>query len=291
MSELIKVGFNVAYDWEFLKTSLPIVYSSADKICLSIDKDRIGWSGKKYAFNDDEFYKFVKELDVDGKIDIYEDDFHITQLSPIDNDTRQRRLMSERMGDGGWFVQLDADEYFIDFEGFAKRLRNTKYSYPVNINCALVILYKRLGSGFLVIDNGGYSKAEKFPVATNVPAYKYARISDWFNIQYPFYILHQSWARSEEEIQQKVSNWGHKLDFDTNEYTNFWKGLDQENYKNVKNFHPIQPAVWSKLELVPAQGLESLVEYYKEKKLEVPNAFQQFFMNSLWISRLKSLLK
>ena len=51
----IKVGFCVAYDWELLKNSIPRVYNAADTICLSIDKNRTSWSGKKYDFDESAF--------------------------------------------------------------------------------------------------------------------------------------------------------------------------------------------------------------------------------------------
>ena len=67
---MIKVGFWVSYDWEFLKHSLPRVYNSADIICLALDKDRHSWKCNPFDFNNDAFYTFVKRLDIQNKIDI-----------------------------------------------------------------------------------------------------------------------------------------------------------------------------------------------------------------------------
>ena len=80
----------MAYDWDLLKKSVPPVYKYADIICLSIDKNRKSWGGKKYDFNDTAFYEWVKEIDTDHKVKIYEDDFCIANLSSIQNDNRQR---------------------------------------------------------------------------------------------------------------------------------------------------------------------------------------------------------
>jgi hypothetical protein len=30
-------------------------------------------------------------------------------------DTRERNMLAKYMGEGGWHVQIDADEYFADF--------------------------------------------------------------------------------------------------------------------------------------------------------------------------------
>src|SRR5688500_11089456 len=115
---IIKVGFCVSYDWEFLKKSVPRVYESADSICFSLDKRRVSWSGKKFDFDDEAFYSWVKEIDKDKKIIIYEDDFYNAHLTSLQNDSLQRTLMSKRMGEGGWHVQVDSDEYFFDFKRF-----------------------------------------------------------------------------------------------------------------------------------------------------------------------------
>ena len=76
MEQQIKVGFCAAYDWHFLKHSLPPVYNEADLICIAIDKDRISWAGKPFSIDEEAFAAFLKEIDKDGKIRLYEDDFH-----------------------------------------------------------------------------------------------------------------------------------------------------------------------------------------------------------------------
>ncbi|NJL12531.1 MAG: hypothetical protein HC913_05715 [Microscillaceae bacterium] len=92
---LFKVGFCVAYDWELLKKSVPRVYEYADTICFSIDKNRKSWSGTPYNFDETAFQNFLFGVDVDKKIQVYEDDFSLSDLSPIENDNRQRTLMGK----------------------------------------------------------------------------------------------------------------------------------------------------------------------------------------------------
>ena len=48
----IKVGYCVAYDWDLLAYSLPLVYDYADKICLSIDIDYTSWGGTPFSFDE-----------------------------------------------------------------------------------------------------------------------------------------------------------------------------------------------------------------------------------------------
>ena len=96
----IKVGYCVAYDWELLKKSIPRVYDYADVICLSIDKNRRSWGGERYAFDEEAFLKWTKEIDVQSKLLIYEDDFFLPELQSIENDNRQRNLMAQFLGEG-----------------------------------------------------------------------------------------------------------------------------------------------------------------------------------------------
>src|SRR4051812_40490040 len=124
MEQQIKVGFCVAYDWYLLKNALPSIYASADLICLSIDSDRISWSGHPFAFDDDAFRAFVAEIDVQRKIVVFEDRFCIEGLTPMQNEVRQRNLVAAFVGMDGWHIQLDCDEYFLDFEQFVRYLRS-----------------------------------------------------------------------------------------------------------------------------------------------------------------------
>src|SRR5262245_14657349 len=142
MKKEIKVAFCAAYDWYFLKHSLPPVYKEADLILIAIDKDRISWAGKKFAIDEKAFADFLREIDTEGKIRLYEDDFHQPDLTPMENEVRQRNLMAKAMGEGGWHLQLDSDEYFVDFSGFVNYLKNLSVSRPINVVCPLLILFK-----------------------------------------------------------------------------------------------------------------------------------------------------
>src|SRR5258708_4386503 len=217
MSAVIKVGFCVAYDWHLLKKSLPLIYDRADKICVSIDKNRTSWSGLRYTIDEQEFHTFLAQIDKHRKIDLYEDVFYIPELTPIENDNRQRKLMSDRMRSGGWHIQIDSDEYFLDFEGFINYLRKINPSpsgseKPLNVCCHWISIFKKLPSGYIVVDNSE-GVWETMPFATNRPEYLNARRNSHFNISSPFFVLHETWARTLDELKRKLNSWGHNNDF------------------------------------------------------------------------------
>jgi len=292
MNALIKVGFCVAYDWEMLRKSLPLIYDHADQICLSLDINRKSWSGKFYLFDDLAFHAFLKKTDTQKKIDLYEDDFFVRSLSPIENDNRQRKLMSDRMGAGGWHIQIDSDEYFLNFKGFVNFLKSkTHYlnGKPVNICCPWVSIYKRVSDGYLIVDNAE-TTWETMPFATNKPEYFNARRNSHFNAISTFFVVHETWSRSSEELKQKLNSWGHNDDFLSKEsYLKFWEAIDKFNYQFVDDFHPLQSGVWKKLMYVKANSIDELLSIIKTDYLFKINKASLYLKNSRNWNRLLSL--
>jgi hypothetical protein len=292
MKQQIKVLYCVAYDWYLLKHSIPTIYEEADVICVSLDENLTSWTGNRFDFDEAGFFSLIRELDKDNKIKIYRDNFYVPELGPMQNEVRQRNLMSQFLGinDHSWYVQLDADEYFIDFKGFTGKLRSIHSSRPVNVASIFITLFKQFEDGYLWIKNDDYTRQEIIPLATNKPDYEFGRRNGYFNIFTNYAVLHQSWARSEQEIQQKIENWGHNRDFDVQAYFNFWKSISTENYKQISNFHPISPENWNQLVYEQSRDIEHLIRTLKNKSLVGFPPSYLIFKNSIWISRLKKVL-
>lgn len=76
-------------------------------------------------------------------------------MSTIDLDTRQRNMMAKVMGEGGWHLQIDSDEYPIDFEKLTTFLRKHNYllrkpeKTPINFSSILLLYLNRLKMVFL----------------------------------------------------------------------------------------------------------------------------------------------
>ncbi|MEJ0054753.1 MAG: hypothetical protein WDN75_03365 [Bacteroidota bacterium] len=297
--KIIKTGFCVAYDWELLKKSIPRVYASSDVICLAIDINRKSWAGNKYDFNEEAFFSFVREMDVEKKIDIYQDDFALPTLDKRENCNRHRMLIAERMGAGGWHIQVDADEYFLDFDGFVNYLKRLNPAplpsdKAINICCPFVPLIKRIHSGYLYVNFRG-TLPEIIPMATNKPDYQRARQNGHFNLTSEYYVIHETWARDENELWYKINNWGHAAEeLKENDkrlsYYNLWKSLDQNNYKYIKNFHPIIGAVWPALAFCESNNIEEFIDRMPKPHLPL-SQFRLFLANNRNVARLKSILK
>jgi hypothetical protein len=161
---------------------------------------------------------------------------------------------------------LDVDEYVIDFKPLIKILSRLWYLNlfprltPIQISGKWITLFKKSDNAFYYIDN-----KEQFPFITNVDFVTYARINDRiFNYKSDIPVLHQSWARGNDEIYEKVVNWGHKDDFDSSKYFDFWKSINDDNFSTFLNFHPFQRNVWNKLSVAHFKSEEELIKNFKK---------------------------
>lgn len=285
----IKVGFCVAYDWRLLAYSLPLIYEEANAICLSVDEDHVSWAGNEFDWDEHDFRNFIEEIDVGSKIIVYKDNFHLKDLTPAENEVRQRSMMAERLGAGGWHIQLDCDEYFLEFEAFVDFLiAQPRRAYSFNVSCQLITIFKQVNDGYLYVQPDNADQFEFLQIASRTPCYKHGRRNDYFNIISDSIIVHQSWARGKEEILQKLSNWGHVYDFNVQEYFQFWKDVKHDNFREFRNLHPIQPACWPSLKYIRAESVNDLILSFQTSGFpRLPKA-RRFWKNSIFISRLDS---
>jgi len=262
----IQTGFLVSYDYEFLKKSIPAVYKNSDTIFLAIDHLRRTWSGNIFTI-DPSFFEWIQEFDVDKKIVIYEDDFYVPTLIAIENDNRERHMLALKMGIGNWIIQVDADEIFIDFEGFVSQLRmydsylKKPKKTPIQFAAFHINVYKYLENGLLYVDN-----PTKFYIATNYPNYKYAKNTRERLVYLDSYVLHEVLARSEEDLRLKLKNWGHNHEINDT-FLDKWLQANEDNYNQFTDLFYLNPKTWKKLDFLPSKSLAEL----KQLVISKPN--------------------
>lgn len=274
----IHVGFLLSYDYELLKQSIPPVYKASDKIFIAIDEDYLTWSGNKFEVSPS-FFEWLKEFDTENKIELYYDNFYVPSQTATQLDTRERKMLSAKMGIGNWLIQIDSDEYFIDFEGFVKQLR--KYDHyldnpeknKIQIAAFWIIIYKYTEKGILYVD-----KPMKSIFATNYPNYKNFRRTNERVIYLDSLVLHESVARSEEQLRYKLKNWSHKTDVNDS-FLDKWLSVNETNYKEFKNFYYVEPDRWKTLDYFPTKNIEEINKLTKKSdKLKLTKTFL-FFKN------------
>lgn len=258
----IKVGFLVAYDYNLLEHSLPLIYKDADEIFLSIDCNRTSYTGQAFFF-DENFKQHVATIDTAKKIIWIEGNYYQNREDPMLNEGYHRNCLAEAMNiqPGDWCIQLDPDEFFIDFAGFVRFLKKIKPGQDERVSVSVYwkTIFKKIDNGYLMIK----SNWERVEVATNSPHFKRDRRIPGHNvISSPSFMLHQSWARTTDEVVQKINNWSHARDFDTESFLKSWLRLNLHNYKSYKNFHPLHGEIWPGLFFVKAKHLKALIKYY-----------------------------
>lgn len=282
---IIKVGCLISYDYEFLKISLPRIYDHVAEIFFAVDKDGLTWDGHPFEI-DDEFWIWLKEFDTENKIIIYEDHFYIRELTPMECDTRERNLLCKKMGKADWYIQIDADEYFVDFGSFINKLNEYNTDVSTSIYCSVATLFKHAESGYFLIGDS----SETLSIATNNPVYDLARNNESGNehIHWKDLILHQSWARTSDEIQLKLNNWSHKNDFNTTSFYKLWDAIDEYNYHCLSNFHPLQPSAWPGLVFIQGTIPEILDS---EELIKLKNPVEATVRKKTLLSRLWKEIK
>jgi hypothetical protein len=250
-TEMPKLSFVTlaAYDYELLPQSIASYYDIADEIIVGVDEYRFSW--KKHKFDLPE--KFLAKLVLDDpqdKIKIVRSKFHHFD-NPMQNETVERSYLKCACT-GDWIIQIDADEVLLNPKEFAAYLETAPRDKCIKATWESV--FKKVGDKYLVIDG----KKETTSVATaNEPLNSYVagRGTQQETVMSPLRLLHFSWARTEEGLWQKLTNWGHADDFDTRKFFEFWKSLNENNYQNFRDFHPLDRVSWSSLKLIDLKDI------------------------------------
>lgn len=299
----IHVGIPISYDYKYLPLCLKQIYDHADKITLAIDINRMTWAGKSYEI-DESFLSEILANDPFHKISLYEDDFCKPELSTMGCDKRERRMIKQYMKsdeEDAWHLQLDTDEYFIDFQSFVKYLHKIEAIYKGDVSVCVKwkTIFKITSQGIIIAnDNEGLGY---FPVAS-IGGSRWNPSPSEIRICADFSVLHQSWGRSEDEVQFKIANWSHNGDFNVENYFFFWKSVNKYNAPYIHNCHPLgEKAGWNWLQYIDGD-MNNVITRLKECEPDIAfrpsvirHAKNRKLMESIrsnkLVQKIKSLVK
>jgi len=257
---MVSTGYSalslISYDYEYLLRSIPTYIDEVEEVILGLDKYRQTWSGNSFDLPA-EFFHRLSSIDPSKKIKIVEENFYIPDFNPIANDTRERNFLSNFVKKGNWIISIDADEVILDLallKDFLANLSDTDVYVCVHAQT----VFKRLPDSLLIARALSHGEVGIFPVATkSANSFIGARYTHQPRVHCSAKMLHYSWARSEEELYMKLKNWGHSADFDVDSYFALWRAIDGNNYRYLRDFHPVWPKEWVDLIRVPESELLS----------------------------------
>lgn len=269
----IQVGFLMSYDYELLRKSIPPVYSLADTIFIALDKNFETWSGGKFEV-DPSFFQWIEEMDIEKKITFYRDSFYDPGLNSMENEVLERNKLALKMGVGNWLIQIDCDEYFLNFGNFVNDLRkNDKFlispeKTPVQIAAFLVNLYKYVDGGVVYID-----RPLRQMMATNYPNYKVGRNTRERIIYTGNVLVHECVARTEGEVTTKFKNWGHSHQVNLEEFLEKWNSVNKDNFREIEDLFYMEPGKWKRLDFVEGNSIVEIKGNLKLEKLKPSKIF------------------
>jgi hypothetical protein len=241
---MISIVMPVAYDYAYCYRSLEAVYDIADEVILGIDAKRLSWSNKPYSFDEKAFLEQIGRMDKRGIVRVIQDDFH-SDPHPMQNDVRERRILSTKTKPGNWIIQIDSDEIALNAREFRAWL--PKADPSADLQAKWITVFKTFGDQCLVANEPDSMTS----VGTRVPAiYQCARVTGQPRQASNLILLHYSWGRSREQLEQKLTNWSHARDFDVPKFLTLWDSVTLENYRGFSNFHPLHPPLWRNLSLI-----------------------------------------
>lgn len=230
----------ISYDAEYLPESIQSYYDYVDEIVLGLDENRITWSGNPFTFDEGALYSQLKKIDVEGKISVVEGNFHSSKVA-LENDNYERNYLKSQCSHD-WIFSIDADETLINpKEFFLKYVPLAgKYYNKVDLMFTWFLPYKEFEDSYLVIanDDGRWYAGETQGFVTHKDnQFIYCR---WSNnakrVLSPLGILHWSFCRTEQKLQQKLVNFTHSDRTPHDPFFDTWKQITLENYTQLRNF-------------------------------------------------------
>lgn len=273
-------AYILAADPTWLRASVAAYYPHVEKLVVSYDANRRGWTGAPIRV--EQCLAVLRSLDVERKIEWAPGDFASSSTDFLAAETRQRRAALRLAAAGAdWVLQIDTDEILPEWAALLKALEiGAERGLPA-IEWPMRVLYRRLSGGrFLEVATSANTTHFEYPGPIAVRAgvelvdcrradCDYLRplvIGDRCSLQvqrppdsgeYRVEMLaaeaaiwHNSWARPPVAVREKVASWGHNQGLRTRLYYYTTWLPAPVTWRALRRFHPLYPALWPRLRLL-----------------------------------------
>ncbi len=248
-------AYVLAADPAWIEESIESYYDMVDRIILSYDETRTGWSGA--PLDSTEAVDRALAVDRDKKMELAPGRFVVPGLKPLDRETGQRQNALDRASDAAdWVLQLDSDEVLLAPNVFRRCLEEAHERAFDSMEYPSRRLFQHAGGERFVEGTRRFWRvAASYPGPVAVRAgsrlehcrqgpralYRVdfaARNTDPSHSPYtPVHrvvkrdegIAHFSWVRDRALLRQKTETWGH-ADGDWTRTMTAWEAAGRHPY-------------------------------------------------------------
>lgn len=254
-------AYLMAGDAAWLRPSLASYYDMVDRIVVTYDAQRLGWTGRPVAV--EECLEIVRALDSANKVEFLPGRFWRSECTPMENDTYQRQVSLAAAGRGvDWILQLDTDEIVLDAEALATEIAAAEANGREGLEYPARWMYASLGGDRYLEQSNRYGRLAAGypgPVAVRAGArLRHARQGpEWSQLWRVDFrrkntdpahprgvrvdsvvsadqaVLHLSWVRTEAELRAKGRSSSHADDLDWDRAVDRWLWHQRHPYLTV----------------------------------------------------------
>ena len=270
-------AYVLAADPTWIQASVRSYYDVVEEIIVSYDRAGLGWTGAPIPVR--QCLEKLEAIDHDRKMRFHPGDFARLDRAPLVNDTAQRQWALEEAGKGtDWVLEIDSDEVLPDARRLVRRLTEEVPAEYRSVEWPMRPFFQRAaGGGYLEVATRRRGQLSEYPGC--IAARPGVRLTEcrrtderrwrfdipqgvltrWRERRAPAQariapeeaILHFSWVRREEDLRVKLQSWGHSRELDVDAYVReVWRAAP-ERWRELRNFHPVWPAVWPALRVGP----------------------------------------
>src|SRR5208283_1119069 len=215
-------AYVLAADPAWLETSMQSYYDIVEKIVVSYDRNKVGWTGHPLPI--DECIDRAKSIDTDEVV-TQPASLH-RRLAALPASTRcvrwPMRSLFQRAADGRYLEVCSklgghVEEYFSIAVRPGTTLVEARFTFEETVPFRSWTLSRES----LLNSNCRLARSET--------------------------MLHFSWVRSEEQMMRKLRSWGHSRDFETDRYYREVWLRAATDWTTLRDFHPMTPPTWPRL--------------------------------------------
>ena len=275
-------AYVLAADPAWIEKSVSAYYDLVEEIIVSYDSEKRGWTGATIAV--DECLSRLAVIDPDKKMRLCPGHYARLSHAPMENETYQRQCAIQEAGtDTDWVLQLDTDEVLPNTQALLDILHYAdKHDIPA-VEWPMRVLFHQLPDGrYLEVCAADGSDRFEYPgpiaVRPGVTLTDARRANGLFlrptvrgdrqslQVCQPVLpaerrvelidardaVLHNSWARSADNIRSKIASWGHNAGWRSLAFY-YLRWLPAPYlWRMTRDFHPFARGLWPALKLSDA---------------------------------------